>query len=227
VGQPIITKKVTVSPQEVALIYEADSYIPPFYKGKGLFNQEGTVRFVALPNMTAANGTRLNPNNLIYKWIINDTVQGSMSGYGRNSFVYKSGILGGKVKVEVEVSSTDGKTKGRGLMISSPQDSEVLIYEKNPLFGILYNKELSYTDFRLQDKEITLKTEPFSLSTTNGSGLTYRWSINGGAIPVPENQNYVTLRNSTGQQGTSLINVLVNNPTHILQRTSKSIPINF
>lgn len=224
-GQPAITKTLSISPQEVSIIYEADSYIPPFYKGKGLFNREGTVKFVAMPNMTAG-GVRLSPSTLIYKWIINDTVQGSMSGYGKNSFAYTSGILGETVKVEVEVSTADGKTKGKGLMITAPQSSEALMYEKNPLYGILYNKEIGSNEFHLKDKEVTLKAEPFFVSTI-ASNLQYQWSINGGQIPVPVGQSYVTLRNATGQQGTSLINVVVNNTTHLLQQISKSVPINF
>ncbi len=227
-GQPEINRSLTIAPQEVSLIYEADSYTPPFYRGKGLFNKEGTVRFVAMPNMTSSTGARLNSSSLIYKWIINDTVKGSMSGYGKNSFQYTSSILGEAVKVEVEVSSTDGKIKGKGIMITMPNASEILMYEKNPLYGILYNRDVGSNNFTLKDSEVTIKAEPFFLSTPQAkTGLKYTWTINGGVIPVPIGQDYVTLRNSTGQQGTSLIGVIVNNTTHLLQKISGSAPINF
>jgi hypothetical protein len=224
-GQPNITRTTTIAPQEVSIIYEAESYIPPFYKGKGLFNKEGTVKFVAMPNMTSSSGVRLNPTTLTYRWIINDTVQGSLSGYGKNFYIYRGSILGDAVKVEVEVSSADGKTKGRGIILTSPQSSEALFYEKNPLYGILYNKEISSNPFTLQDSEVTLKVEPLFLSSK--SSLEYTWAINGGVIPVPAQQDFVTLRNTTGQQGSSLISIIINNSTHLLQKVSASVPINF
>jgi len=227
-GLPTINKTTIIAPQEVSIIYEADSYTPPFYKGKGLFNKEGTVKFVAMPNMTSSTGARLNSSSLIYKWIINDTVQGSVSGYGKNFFQHTSSLLGEVVKVEVEVSSVDGKTKGKSMMITAPDASEILMYEKNPLYGILYNRDVGSNSFTLKDSEVTIKAEPFFLSTSpTKAGLQYTWSINGSIIPVPLGQDYVTLRNSTGQQGTSLIGVIVNNSTHLLQKISSSFPINF
>lgn len=66
-SQPAITRTITIIPQEVSIIYEATSYVPPFYKGKALFNKEGTVRFIAMPNMTSSTGASLSPSTLIHK----------------------------------------------------------------------------------------------------------------------------------------------------------------
>ncbi len=224
---PSISKSFKISPQEVSIIYESDGYVPPFYKGKGVYTREGTITLVAVPNLIL-NGTKLSPNALTYKWIIDGTVQGSKSGYGKSSLSYTGSILGNDTIVEVEVSSVGG-TKGRGTILLSPQNPEVLLYEKNPLYGNLFNKELSGTGFSLKEKEVTVTAIPFSGSAPSlADGVfSYIWSINGSNIPVPKTQSFATLRNTTGQQGTAIIGVSVSNSTHLLQMMRNTLSINF
>jgi len=227
-GGTTVTKAFTVSSQDVSIIYESDGYVPPFYKGKAAYAREGTVTLVAVPNLMAG-GVKLNPNTLTYKWSVDDTVHGSKSGYGRSSFLYTGSILGKDVLIEVEVSSASGATRGKGIIMLSPQEPSVLLYERSPLYGTLFNKELSTRGFALQEKEVTVAAIPYSTSASNliSDTLTFNWSINGSTIPVPKTQSYATLRNSTGQQGTSVIGVSVSNTTHLLQMMRNSLNINF
>jgi hypothetical protein len=225
---PTLTQTFTVLPQDVAIIYETDGYVPPFYKGKGFYTKEGTVTLVAAPNLISPNGVRLNPNNLTYTWSVDNTVQGSKSGYGRSAFVYTGTILAKDTVVQVEVTSADKTTRGKAAILLSPLTPEVLLYEVNPLYGTLFNNELS-SGLTLQSKEVTLAAVPFSTSATGlgDSALSYAWSINGSPIPVPSTQSYATFRNSTDQQGSSVIGISVNNKTHLLQMMRKSLNINF
>lgn len=227
-NSPSISKSITVSSQEVSLIYEASSYTPPFYKGKGLFTKEGDVTFIALPNLIS-NGTRLNPKNLIYKWIINDTVQGSMSGYGKNTFAYTSNILGQDVLVEVQVSSIDGTVKGNALLIISPNDPVMLFYERSPLYGTLFNKELSTNTMALKDTEVSVGAFPYFSRATlkTAANLQYSWTINGDPILIPKSQSYATFRNSTNQKGSTIIGALFEDTERILQGARGSLTINF
>ena len=225
---PDITKTFSVSSQDVSIIYESDGYVPAFYKGKAAYAKEGTVTLVAIPNLVA-NGTKLSPSALTYKWIVNETVQGSKSGFGKNSFIYTGSILDTETFVRVEVSSASGATKGSATILLSPQNPEVLIYEQNPLYGMMLNKELSSNGFSLNGKEATVSAIPFSTSAAklNDGTLSYDWSINGQTIPVPKTQSYATFRNTTGQEGSSLIGVSVSNTTHLLQMMRNSLTINF
>lgn len=124
---PTITKTFSISPQDVSILYESDGYIPSFYKGKAPYTKEGTVTLVAIPNLVA-NGVRLSPGSLTYKWIVDETVQGSKSGFGRNTFTYTGSILDMDTLVRVEVSSMSGATKGSATILLSPQNPEVLVY---------------------------------------------------------------------------------------------------
>jgi hypothetical protein len=225
---PTITQTFTIIPQDVAIIYESDGYVPPFYKGKGTYGREGAVNLVAVPNLMSG-GVKLNPATLTYKWIVDGTVQGSKSGYGKNSFAYVGSILGNSVTIEVEVTSGNNKVvKGKAAILLGPLAGELLAYEKNPLYGIMFNKEISSNGFSLSGKEVTVAAIPFSTSATGKeTGLSYTWTINGSTIPVPKTDSTATFRNSTGQQGASLIGVSVSNTTHLLQSMKKTLSINF
>lgn len=225
---PSITKTFSIAPQDVSIIYEADGFVPAFYKGKAAYAKEGTLTLVAIPNLVV-NGTRLSPSALNYKWIVDETVQGSKSGFGKNSFTYTGSILDIETFVRVEVSSAGGATKGSATILLAPQNAQVLVYEQNPVYGIMMNKELSSNGFSLNGKETTVSAIPFStsVSSLNDGTLSYTWTINGDTIPVPKSQSYATFRNSTGEQGTSLVGVSVNNSTHLLQMMRNSLSINF
>src|SRR6185312_14095227 len=75
-GGGSLTESATISPAEVDLMWEGEGYIPPFYEGRAMWAHEGQITLFAVPHVLNANGTPINPNTLIYKWIQNDTVLG-------------------------------------------------------------------------------------------------------------------------------------------------------
>ncbi len=226
---PSFSRSFTVVPQDVAIIYESDGYVPPFYKGKGYYTPEGSVTLVALPNLVSSSGTRLNPNNLVYTWSVDDTIQGSMSGYGKNSFKYTGSILSKDIMIKVTVSTPDKTTTGTAAIILSPLQPEVLTYEAHPLYGTLFNKEITTSNFFLTDREVTVSAFPFSTSATkaNDTNLVYNWTLNGTSIATPPTQNFATFRNTSGQKGDSQIGISIENTSHLLHSMKKTFNITF
>jgi hypothetical protein len=223
-----VTRSFTISPQDVSILYESDGYVHPFYKGKGVYGKESTVTLVAMPNLIS-NGARLSPSTLNYKWTVGGTVLGSKSGYGKNSLVYTGSILAKDTLVQVEVTSSNKAVTGLGTILLSPRDPQVFLYEQHPLYGILYNKELSANGLILTGKEVTIASVPYSTSASrlDDGTLSHTWSINGAVIPVPKTQSFATFRNSTGQEGSSVIGLTVSNTTHLLQMMRNTLSINF
>jgi hypothetical protein len=43
------SKTFTLNPASVDLVWEANSYVPPFYKGKALHPRQGSLKLVAMP----------------------------------------------------------------------------------------------------------------------------------------------------------------------------------
>lgn len=222
-----IQKTITVSSQEVDLLWEGTGYTPPFYKSKTFYIQEGSAKLLAVPNMYSKTGVKLDPSKLVYTWKVNDTVLGSLSGYGKNSLVYEGTILLKDTKIEVVVSSVDGTT-GSGLIILTPQSPLVLMYENSPLYGILSNKAVA-GNFLMKNKEINVVAYPyhFSVASRVDPKLTYSWSINNSNISTPASQNYAVFRNSSNQRGTSLVSVSLTNGSKLFQRGSTGASITF
>ena len=150
-GLPI-QKTVRITPEDVDLLWQANSYTPPFYKGKALYPPQGTITFVAVPEFVV-NGKSIDSHNLIYKWIKDTTVLGDQSGYGKSSITVSGSVIAKPTNMQVDVSTVDGNVLGRQLLTVSPDDTEALIYENNPLYGVLFNKAITDT-FTLNTQEV-------------------------------------------------------------------------
>jgi len=220
-------KSVTLSSQDVDIIWEAASYTPPFYKGKPLYGQEGNVKIVAVPNIINKSGQRVNPANLVYKWSLDYSIVGDKSGYGKNTFIYSGSILAQESFIQVEVTAADGTT-GEGAILLAPRTPITLLYENDPLYGVMFNQSIT-NQFKLKSKEIRIDVYPYFFSTTGKTAynLSYAWALNGFAIPVPSQKNSVVFRNANNVSGSSIISVTTDNSTHLLQHASNEVTLNF
>lgn len=226
-GENPTEKSVTLSAQDVDIIWEASSYTPPFYKGKALYAPEGTVNFVAMPNIINKSGTRVSPANLVYKWSVDNSVVGGQSGYGKNTFKFSGSIIAKDSIVEVEVTAPDGTT-GAGIVLLTPQNPKTVFYQNDPLYGIMFNKAIT-NGYKLKEKEIRIDAYPyfFSVPTKSSSNISYIWKLNDEDIPEATQKNSALFRNTTGQSGTSKISVSVDDAAHILQHSDTAVNVDF
>ena len=99
-----IEKELSIRPAGVDIAWEARSTTPPFYKGKALFPPEGDATLVALPALRDGSGNLIPESSLIYRWTVDREVQGSASGYGKNTYSFQGSVLSNPVSVKVEVA---------------------------------------------------------------------------------------------------------------------------
>lgn len=220
-----ITRAFTVSPQTVDIIWEARTYTPPFYRGKALYSPQENVKFVAMPY---AVGRTANPDVVAYKWSQDYEVQGSKSGVGAQSFAYKGGILMLPVNILVSATDQNGNVAENYLALA-PFSPQIGLYEESPLYGILWNNELS-GGFNFGDKEErTVAAYPyhFGASGKASANLSYSWAINGYEISVPTSQGSMTFRNTKGEEGKSIIGVAIKNNGNFLESAESGTTINF
>ena len=173
-----IEKTLIVRPAEVDIVWEADSYVPPFYKGKALYSYQGVISVIAIPDIINSNGVKINPKDLTYKWTMDSKVLGDVSGYGKNKFSFSKSIISHSPEIEVEVMSSDKKIKASGSITLEAIEPKTVIYENNPLYGIIYEKAIS-DEFKLGGNEITLITTPYFFSTEDIDGQKIKddWNI--------------------------------------------------
>jgi hypothetical protein len=220
-------KSITINPGYVDLLWEAKSYTPPFYKGKALFPAQGEVTIVAMPYLVES-GVRLGAKSLVYTWRVNDELQQSGSGFGKDSLKVVGGVISRPIEVRVTVASKTGRTTGEGRVVISPQTPQVIFYEESPLYGPLYHHALE-SAVTLKREELWLKAAPYYFSTIvpqDTSSVDFVWSLNNQKITA-QREDTLILRHDGSSSGRSNISLRTTSPTHILQLTDSHISVFF
>ncbi len=224
----ILNKQITLSPADVDLIYEAQTYAHPFFKGKKLFTSESNVTFIAIPNFVI-NGKVAPLENLVYTWEINGTVQQNVSGFAQNTFSIKGSLIERPTTIGVTVSAINSPLIANKSITLKSTNPEILLYENNPVLGVIYEKALQGT-LLLERAQIDFEAIPyfFSAITKNDQSLTYRWFINKKLVESKTPQeNYILLQNNNNEEGTAGISVTVKHNQNILQNTGSQFNLNF
>lgn len=228
-GGGSVVKTVTLSPAEVDLIYEAQTYTHPFYKGKKLFTSESEVLIIALPNFVGSNGQKLADSNLVYTWKINGNVEQSFSGYGKNTFLAQGSLIERPINVTVEVSAINSNLIASKTINLKTEDVEFVLYENNPILGVVYEQAIQGT-FLLERPQVDFEGIPyfFSANYKDDPSLAYAWSINGLKVQTKsQNENYMLLRNENNQEGRAVISTQIKHANKLLQNSAARLELNF
>ena len=226
-GGIAFTKTLRIAPADVDIVWQTDAYVPPFYKGKTLYTYGTPITFVALPSFIQTDGSSLAASNLVYKWYTDtDTVFDTQSGYGKNTLSFDDASFLPR-HVEVDVSSIDNTFKAHTAIDVSAESTQILLYQNNPLLGILFNT--SAQNLSLVSNEITLTATPYFFNTSlrENPSMNYLWSINGSPIAEQDNNSSVTFRKEGNISGASNVGVTVKNILQGLQHSSGGAKINF
>lgn len=222
-GEEIFNESITLSPAEIDILWQGDSYTPPFYKGRSLWGAEGAVTLYAIPHVYS-NGSKLNPSSLNYKWNRNGTVMKASSGIGKNFFTFSDSVLSKPQVITLEVYSGD-TVAARTTMMFTPSKPEVLVYERNPLYGFFFNQEAG-NSYLLREREVSFSAFPYFASIKNrfGSLMEYEWRTNTQGF---EKGNTVTYRTPENSSGSSNISIRAYHKEKIWQDSKKSFSIQF
>ena len=223
------SKTTTILPGEVDLVWEADSYVPPFYLGKALPTSESDIRVVAIPNMVTKSGVKKQTSDLVYTWKVENSVDRSISGYGKNSITVHNNIVRESVKVEVSVSSLDGTMSAINRITIPITQSELHFYEERPLEGTRYEAVLDL-GASLNQAEGSIRAEPYFVSASDylGGLVENLWSLAGDpALPSPLSQWMITLRKKADSIGEVSISLESRNKKKLLQDARASFDLNY
>lgn len=214
-------------PAEVTLLYEADTYTPPFYLGKALHSFNGAFKVTAIPEFFDIKGKRINPKDLIYTWKKNGDVVGDASGFGKDSLITsQTSYLRDGESINVEVSSPRENLAGTAWITLKPTVPEIVFYENSPLYGLVYEKAFQ-NSHNLKGEELTLRAEVFNASIGNplDGSLDISWIMNGLRIPEFANKNDIVLRKVSEDGGQSEISVQIQHREKLLQGGKNSLTI--
>lgn len=218
-------RKLTIWPSGLDVLWHTNTYTPPGYRGKALPVRGSTITLVALPSFAAENGYE-NPKNLLYEWRVDNALQKTLSGRGKNTLsvpITRSKNAPPEVSVRV---SNERKTVTQERRVEiSIREPELLFYELHPLQGPLYQHALGNT-FRIKPGgETRILAEPY-YATSRPSALRFQWRIDSTSLASdtrhPEILSYTAEAGSTAEQTIALE---IENPFYILEQLQKSFKI--
>jgi len=186
-----------ISPSLVNLVWEADTTVPPLFKGKALYSPGSPLRVVAFP-VVYSGSNRVASNALSYKWSLDGEPAVAQSGLGRSSIVFNGDELNQTETVSVDVYYGPSLVAHGDISIPATTPS-IVLYERDPLRGTLYDTAFPSL-INLLGKEITLQAQPFYFARpdlANGS-ITYSWQLNGEDITGPDTASGILTLRQTG-----------------------------
>lgn len=174
-----------IRPAEVDLLWEADSYVPPFFRGRALPSPGTSIRAQAVARIAGPDGALLPESGIVYTWRRNGSVVRSASGRGKSSAVLPAPGRFSADTIAVNASSADGAFEGAASARIPSFEPSLTLYEDHPLFGVLYNDALAASASR-SDSEATFAAIPLfaAASSPTDPRLVYAWSVNGKDVPT-------------------------------------------
>lgn len=218
----VVKKTWTFNPQNTVLIWESGTYTPPFYKGKPLYSPESSLVLHAL-NLQDKNP--LTNTYVDYTWKVDGSVQGDLSGVGKNTFMYQGDLLLQEPLFQVSTSKIQtargsiGETiDGSSYLRVQTFNTDIFAYENSPLFGILYTKQIGPT-YSLKQSEGSVVAYPTYFGLSSSRAGKYEWYINDTLVKL--NSNIINFKKTrSGEQ--SRLSISIKNPNSLLQGKDKS-----
>ena len=223
-----ITKEISITPTALDILWEADTYVPPFYKGKALPSSQSLVRVIPFPSFSGKNGY-YNSKNLIYSWKAGYFGNSNDSGYGKNTFIYKAGYTYNTNQIETTVSTLDTNisvNKKTKIYVSNPK---IIFYENKPLEGVRFENALNDT-FNFLNNELTVRAVPyyFALPGFDNSTALFSWTMDGKKLEIdPDDKMEYTFGKPKQGNGSFLLGLTLDNVGYDLQTASKNITISY
>ena len=224
-----ITESITLVPTEVDLLWEADSYTPPFYKGKALPSSDADITVVAIPQFVTTSGNKLDSNDLVFTWKKDGKVLGNDSGRGKDSIKIKGPKIFNGSRIQVDVSSAGNSLQGEGSVFVSSVSPKVIFYENDIILGMRYEKAIQSTT-ELFNEEITITAHPYFFSQNKrvSPDIQYEWKVNNSKVaPSPDDESSIVLRQVGDGEGSANISLSLQNFDKILQSARSSFSILF
>ncbi|OHA81418.1 MAG: hypothetical protein A2675_00055 [Candidatus Yonathbacteria bacterium RIFCSPHIGHO2_01_FULL_51_10] len=210
-----IGKTFVFRPLVIVLDWEADTYTPPFYRGKALPSPRAGLRVVS-----TIQGTSLSPKSFVYQWRKNGLVVPEISGYGASTVTVPQAFdHGGNTIIEVTATSLDGSFSAKKSVTIASTNPQPLLYQELPLEGVTYQSALG-ANVLTAGNELTVHIEPYfaPLADWIAGKILYRWTANGAPLLT------ATLSPNSGLSGEYGPNrlTLINNDT-----AAKTISLSF
>jgi hypothetical protein len=210
-----LSAQAAIIPTVIDLLWESDSYTPPFYRGRALPSVGTSIRIQAVPHFFKQGGATVSPQTLTYLWKLNGVTLGSSSGLGKSAAVIPIAPFSLTQTIEVYVTSSDGLYAGRAAVTIPTVQPLLTLYEDHPLFGLLFGNAVP-SQTTMTESEVAFAVVPYfaSIASVNDPKLTYNWQVNDRTVPAdPKQPSEITISAKTASAASLLLGL--NNPSSL------------
>ncbi|OGF74006.1 hypothetical protein A3J56_02305 [Candidatus Giovannonibacteria bacterium RIFCSPHIGHO2_02_FULL_46_20] len=194
----VFEERLVVNPADIDFILHAGTYAPPFYRGAALLTPGSRVELYAVPN-AAVGGTKLNPQNLIYEWQLDEQKIIEQSGKGKNRLVFTvPDFLGNQYDVMLTVFSPGGDRIAEKNFLIEPRLPMILFYPFNALTGI--SKTARSLFAASTGERVGILAEPYFFDSNVVQSGIFEWKEGGKTLP-PQRTNQRLLEIQTPAEG--------------------------
>lgn len=222
-----VSRTLIITPGSVDLLWESvDGYRPPFYKGKVLPVRESTIKITAIPQVRS-EGALVSPKQFKYTWEHDFRVQGSLSGFGQDSFTVVNQTLNPRETVGVQIVNRDASQTTEKQLTVPIFEPEILIYAVED--GVRSRQAVERA--LGTGSEETFVAEPyfFSVAKNDPRVLSYEWFAGDRRLEGTSGQkiyNQIVLQNPR-QAGIIPLSVRIEHPINLFQIASKLFSVEF
>ncbi|MBI2099782.1 MAG: hypothetical protein HYT48_00370 [Candidatus Vogelbacteria bacterium] len=216
----------------VDLLWQANTYTPPWYRGHSLPTAGSVVKVVALPHIKVGGGLpaqagEASARDLIFRWQKDGRDVPSVSGAGQDTLSYIVDSGGNTIAVAV-LNRTGTLLAARRLTLLA-SEPKVVLYEEDPLAGTAYWQAVATTTL-LAEPELTVRAEPyfFTRAAVEAGRLNYEWKLNGKKIITDAaNTQLLTFAAPAEGGGENTIELAVSNLANALQSAKTKLLLKF
>lgn len=219
-----VERSVVLRPASLEIVWEANTYTPPFYVGRPLPNGESAITILAVPNVVQG-GSRVSASNMVYRWYVGSSQSPYRSGYGVNTVTVTPPQFENTFFVRVVAETRDGSVRAEGttqIVVTRPR---VAIYERAPLLGIRFD-QATMAETTLSDDEKTFVA--FPLYVNNLDIPDYTWTVGGReATQTGRTERELTLRRENDAGGQVRVSFVLKNVAALFEEAQESFLLNF
>lgn len=217
-----VSKTLSLVGNDIDFLWEAQTTVPPWYKGKALPAFKSLIKITAVPHLFSGDA-EIAPSGLVYEWSVNYEKIPEASGANKNSFIFQ---LNDHEKIPIGLRvSNKSKSASFEKYIDMSTDRvrpKVIFYGDSPTEGPDFGNALE-TKTALSSREMAIRAEPYFFANQPAGGLSYRWTMNDREVNPDAFLNVLSLRTS-GEPGSSIISLKIRGA---FQSAEKFIRINF
>jgi len=218
-----LTARRTLQTAAIDMVWEADTYTPPLYKGKARYTPMANATVAAIPR----TGGVYNADNLLYEWKVDGRRVAERTA-GKNSYAIRGSAINQDRVITARVYTPGGVPLAQQSMSLSSVSPEVQLYSQTTDTSVQYTHALSDA-VTLDEQRLNVLAIPYFFSTTApvAPSLDYTWSMNNTRFTTSYPPHGVTLERPNDTQGRARVSVSVRHQEKVSQNANAQATIRF